>query len=98
MLAGLAEQLGVRAVVAQIHAVQREAAFLRLLGDRVDRYSGWPLLRQWSATSAYLVIAGERPMHAHQALAAGHVEHVALAEQLLGALLAQDRCGCRSCW
>ena len=29
-------------------------------------------------------------MHAADAAAAGHVEHVALAEQLLGALLAQD--------
>ena len=29
-------------------------------------------------------------MHAADAAAAGHVEHVALAEQLLGALLAED--------
>ena len=37
-----------------------------------------------------LLVGDERPVHAADAAAAGHVEHVALAEQLLGALLAQD--------
>ena len=37
-----------------------------------------------------LVVGDERPVHARDAPAAGHVEHVALAEQLLGALLAED--------
>ena len=37
------------------------------------------------------VLRDERPVDAGDAAAAGHVEHVALAEQLLGALLAEDR-------
>ena len=40
---------------------------------------------------ADLVVADERAVDAQDLLAAGHVEHVALAEQLLGALLAKDR-------
>jgi hypothetical protein len=36
-------------------------------------------------------------MDARDAPAARHVEHVALAEQLLGALLAEDGATCRSC-
>ena len=36
------------------------------------------------------VVGDERAVHAADAAAAGHVEHVALAEQLLGALLAED--------
>ena len=37
-----------------------------------------------------LGVGDERPVDAADAAAAGHVEHVALAEQLLGALLAED--------
>ena len=37
-----------------------------------------------------LVVGDERAVHALDAAAAGHVEHVAHAEQLLGALLAED--------
>ena len=37
-----------------------------------------------------LLVGDERAVHAADAAAAGHVEHVALAEQLLGALLAED--------
>ena len=37
-----------------------------------------------------LGVRDERPVHARNAAAAGHVEHVALAEQLLGALLAEN--------
>ena len=37
-----------------------------------------------------LVVGDERSVHAADAAAAGHVEHVALAEQLFGALLAED--------
>jgi hypothetical protein len=37
-----------------------------------------------------LGVGHERAVHAADAPAAGHVEHVALAEQLLGALLAED--------
>ncbi len=36
------------------------------------------------------LVGAERAVHAADAAAARHVEHVALAEQLLGALLAQD--------
>src|SRR5262249_23319338 len=38
-----------------------------------------------------LLVRAKRSVHAADASAAGHVEHVALAEQLLGALLAQNR-------
>ena len=38
-----------------------------------------------------LVVADERSVDALDAAAAGHEEHVALAEELLGALLAEDR-------
>ena len=37
-----------------------------------------------------LAVADERAVHARDLAAAGHVEHVALAQQLLAALLAQD--------
>src|SRR5665213_2888787 len=37
-----------------------------------------------------LLVADERPVDAGDAAAAGHVEHVAAAEQLLGAALAED--------
>jgi hypothetical protein len=40
------------------------------------------------ATSSSLT---KRPVHAQDLLAARHVEHVALAKQLLGTLLAEDR-------
>ena len=39
----------------------------------------------------HLLVGDEGAVHALNAAAAGHVEHVALAEQLLGALLAEDR-------
>ena len=39
---------------------------------------------------AHLLVGDERAVDAGDLLAAGHVEHVALAEQLLGALLAED--------
>ena len=38
-----------------------------------------------------LLVGAERAVHAGDAAAARHVEHVALAEQLLGAHLAEDR-------
>src|SRR4029078_13465358 len=38
-----------------------------------------------------LVVGDERSVHAADAPTTGHVEHVALTEQLFGALLAQDR-------
>ena len=38
-----------------------------------------------------LVIRDERPVHAGNAPATGHVEHVALSEKLFGAHLAQNR-------
>src|SRR5262249_45501284 len=37
-----------------------------------------------------LAVRHERPVHACDLAAAGHVQHVALAQQLLAALLAQD--------
>ena len=40
---------------------------------------------------AHFLVADERAVDADDLLAAGHVEHVALAQQLLGALLAEDR-------
>src|SRR3546814_4566565 len=38
----------------------------------------------------HFLVGDERPVDARDLLAAGHVEHVALAQQLLGALFAQD--------
>ena len=55
-----------------------------------SRYSGCALLLEMGDDLLDLVVGDERPVHAGDAAAARHVEHVALAEQLLGALLAED--------
>ena len=39
----------------------------------------------------HLFVGHERPVHTADAAAAGHVEHVTLAQELFGALLAQNR-------
>ena len=88
-LTGPAEQLRIRAVIAQIDAIERETAFLRLFcdgGDIVGLALGAPMI----GNGAHFVVGHERAMDTHQALAAMHVEHVALAKQLLSALLAKD--------
>src|SRR5580704_7629222 len=49
-----------------------------------------PLRLQMTHDALDLLVGNERSMHAADAAAADHVEHVALAEQLLGALLAEN--------
>ena len=55
-----------------------------------SRYSGRALRLQESHHVFDFAIGDERSVHAPDAPARHHVEHVALAEQLFGALLAQD--------
>jgi hypothetical protein len=51
------------------------------------------LLAQEVRHRLHFLVLHERTVQTHQpsARATGHIEHVALAQQLLGALLAQDR-------
>src|SRR5690606_36134105 len=67
-----------------------EAAFLGLLGHRIDVFRG-ALAAPVLGDAFDFLVADERPVHAAQRAGARLVEHVALAQQLLGALLAQDR-------
>ena len=55
-----------------------------------SRYCGSPCSRRKLGHRLDLAVGDERAVQAGDAPAAGHVEHVALAQQLLGALLAQD--------
>src|SRR5436190_19937208 len=85
----LAVELGLGIVFADRLAVEQIAAVLGLFGHRVD-IVGMTLLAPMVGDGADLLIADEGAMNADDLLAAGHVEHVALAEQLFGALLAED--------
>src|SRR3546814_13862733 len=49
-----------------------------------------PLRAPMVGDRLHFLVGDERPVDARDLLAAGHVEHVALAQQLLGALFAQD--------
>src|SRR3546814_1527547 len=75
-------------ILAGRRAVEREAV-LGLLGDRLD-VIGAPLRAPMVGDRLHFLVGDERPVDARDLLAAGHVEHVALAQQLLGALFAQD--------
>ena len=61
-----------------------------VLGDRVE-IVGHALLLQVADHILDFLVGDEGAMQAQDTAAAGHVEHVALAEQLLGALFAQNR-------
>ena len=54
------------------------------------RYSGWPCALRWATIFSTSASETNGPWTRRDAAAARHVEHVALAEQLLGALLAED--------
>src|SRR3546814_16689587 len=66
------------------------AAVLRLLGDRHIIF-GRALAAPMVGNGAHLLVGDEGAVDAGDLLAAGHIEHVALAEELLRALLAEDR-------
>src|SRR5436189_87603 len=66
-----------------------------VLLELVTRRDGFEILRRALRLEVAhdlldLVVGHEWAVHAADAAAARHVQHVALAEQLLGALLAQD--------
>src|SRR5205085_3388800 len=86
----LAVKLGFGVVLAGRLAVEQIAAVLGLLGDRLD-IVGRALPAPMLGDGTDLLVADEGSVNADDLLAARHVEHVALAEQLLGALLAKDR-------
>src|SRR5947209_3138948 len=81
----LAIELGLGVVLAGRLTIEQIAAILRLLGDRLD-IVGSALPAPMLGDRADLLVGDERAVDANDLLAAGHVEHVALAEQLLGAL------------
>src|ERR1700759_3106949 len=86
----LAIELGLGIVPARRLAVDQIAAVLRFLRDRLD-VIGRALLAPMLGDRADFLVTDERSVDADDLLAAGHVEHVALPQQLLGALLAEDR-------
>src|SRR3546814_13670322 len=67
-------------ILAGRRAVEREAV-LGLLGDRLD-VIGAPLRAPMVGDRLHFLVGDERPVDARDLLAAGHVEHVALAQQL----------------
>ena len=85
----LVVQLVARAalLVAAEHLDRRAAV---ILGDIVDIVRR-ALRFQERDDALDLLVRHERPVHARDAAAAGHVEHVAAPQQLLGAALAEDR-------
>src|SRR3954449_12309936 len=85
----LAVELGLRVVLAGRLAVEQVAAVLGFLGDGLD-IIGRALLAPMLSNRAHLLVRNERTVDSDDLLAARHVEHVALAQQLLGALLAED--------
>src|SRR3954464_10995888 len=85
----LAVELRLGIVLAGRLTLEHVAAVLRFLGDRLDIFG--PALRLPEfGDGANLLVGDERAVDPGDLLAAGHVEHVALAEQLLGALLTED--------
>ncbi len=72
--------------------VEHRVAVLILVLGRGDRFQILRAALRLEVTNDLLdlLVRAERPVHAADAAAAGHVEHVALTKQLLGALLAQD--------
>src|SRR5579884_3900811 len=89
-LDGLAIKLCLCIVLAARLPVEQVAAVFRLLGDRLNIIRS-TLLAPMFSNGSDLFVAHEWAMHSDYLLAAWHVEHVALAEQLLGALLAKNR-------
>ena len=88
-LDGVAILLVLGRILAVRRAIERET-ILGFLGDGLDIIRltlPAPVIRH----RAHLVVADERAVHAHRALAAGHIQHVALAQQLFRALFAQNR-------
>src|SRR5262249_29946693 len=70
-------------------AIAATAFVLGLLGDAIDIF-GCALGLEMANDLLDLVLGDEGRVKAADAPAAGHVEHVALTEQLLGALLAEN--------
>src|SRR3990170_8285996 len=91
-LDSLLVKLGGFAALAHAGGVEQRAVlfFLLIGGDRVEVVRG-ALGLEMAHDILDLLVGDERPMHAADAAAAGHVQHVALAEQLLGALPAENR-------
>ena len=77
-------------VAASAPAPSLVVAVLVLDRDRVEIFRR-ALLLEMGDDLLDLVVRDERPVDARDTPAAGHVQHVALAEQLLRALLAQNR-------
>jgi hypothetical protein len=78
------------ALLSKTGAVLALLALLLLGGDGLEILRAACVFR-WATTFSTSASETEGAVHAGDAPAAGHVEHVALAQQLLGALLAQDR-------
>src|SRR5690606_15517368 len=78
------------AVAGGQFVVEPEETVLGFLGDRIDVF-GLSLAAPVLGDAFDFLVAHEGPVHPAQRARARLVEHVALAEQLLGALLAQDR-------
>ena len=70
--------------------VEPEAAVFGLFGDRID-VVGLALHPPGFGDALDLLVADERAVDAADRIGVRLVEHVALAQQLLGALFAQDR-------
>src|SRR6185312_15273844 len=80
LVAGLAVFLSALAVLVLV---------VVLFGDGFE-IGGHALLLEVTHYLLHLVVGHQRAVHAHDPATARHIEHVALAEQLLGALLAEN--------
>jgi hypothetical protein len=75
---------------------RRPRPFFFVVGGDGIEIIGRTLRLEMGDDRLHLSIRHERAMDALDATATLHVEHVTLAEQLFGALLAEEWCGCRS--
>src|SRR5690242_19950449 len=77
------------AIAATQKAVRVVSVLFGLFGNRVEIFR--PSLRLEESNDVFdFVVGDERAMYAANSSACHHVEHVALAQQLFGALFAKD--------
>src|SRR6185437_13037829 len=86
----LVVELIARAAALAVAAEEVAAFLLVVLGDLLDIDRLAAVLFEEAHHTLDLLVGDERAVHAGDAAAALHVEHVAAAQQLLGAGLAQD--------
>src|SRR5690606_26439991 len=81
--------VGILQIASSSRAAAAAFVLVFILGDRIEIFRH-ALKLQVLHDALHLVVADEWTVHALNAAAASHEEHIALTEQLLGTLLAQN--------